>query len=766
MIKRISIIVISLLMIFLIFIYLGFRASLPALDNDITAPVLANVDLHRDALGSVIIDAENRTDAAFALGYAHAQDRLFQMDLLRRSGAGEISELFGAAALDMDKRARFHQFRQRAKSIFESLPQDHKTILISYSKGVNQAVESYTVLPFEYLFLQTEFKPWLPEDSLLTSFSMYMDLQHWQVLRDLTFTRIKQKFGASMVDFLLMPSDYQAALDGSIVAPQLNLDIPQLAPNDNPDWAAVDIHEPIDIGSNNWAVNGAITKTGHAMLSDDMHLGLRVPPVWYRASLNYRINDKEIQVTGVSLPGSPGIIVGSNGQVAWGFTNANLDNTDWIELEDDASTKTLIENIKVKQTDEPYEIEISDLGPVKQVGDKRYALKWVAHYPYALNLNILNMDSVSTVEEAITIAHSVGIPVQNMVIADDQGSISWTPAGAVTARPTPSNFAITHEQVSALWAQKEPNIPDYTNPENHRIWTANARVISTEQLERFGDGGYAMGARGLQIRDRLFEYETFEEADFYTIQLDNEAWFLGTWHNLLTTVLKNSPNEFSDDLTVLNNWQSCACPDSAGYSLVRRFRTSIINQLMAPLENHLKTEQLTLRPVLRHVEPAVSELLRQQPLEWLPEQYENWNQFLTQSYRETRRDMLTKYVAENADVTLVNLEKLRWGTVNALKIQHPFSRVMPWLSGFLDMPIVDGFGDSYLPAVQSGSHGASQRLIVQPGREESAILTIPGGQSGHPLSSFYRLGFEQFTENQSTPLLPGEIKHTIKIRSK
>lgn len=764
MIKRISIIIVSLLLLLLIIIYGTLRASLPSLDKDISAPISANLVLQRDAMGSVIINASDRADAAFAMGYAHAQDRLFQMDLLRRSGAGEISELFGEAALNMDKRARFHQFRQRAKDIFNALPENHQRILESYSKGVNQAVDSYSVMPFEYLFLQTTFKPWLPEDSLLTSFSMYMDLQHWQVLRDLTFTRIREEFGQPMVDFLLMPSDYQAALDGSILPPILNIDVPQIAPNDNPDWASVNIYEPIDIGSNNWAVSGAITKTGHAMLSDDMHLGLRVPPVWYRASLNYTVDQQDVKLTGVSLPGSPGIIVGTNGRVAWGFTNANLDNTDWIELSADTPTTSVTETIMVKQVAHSYQIEQSRLGPVKQIGEKRYALKWVAHYPYALNLNIINMDSVASVPEAISVAHSVGIPVQNMVIADDQGNISWTPAGAVTARPTPSNAAITEEQVSELWALKEPAIPDYTNPDNHRIWTANARVISAEQLQRFGDGGYAMGSRGLQIRDRLFEYEQFEEADFYTIQLDNEAWFLGKWHNLLTSALNQNPGEFGTDLKVLNDWQSCACPDSAGYSLVRRFRSQIFNQLLAPLENHLKSEDLSLRPVLRHAEPAIAEILKQRPLEWLPKGFDNWDQFLQQSYRKTRKEMLTKYVAENADVNTENLQKLRWGNVNALKVQHPFSRVMPWLSGLLDMPTVDGFGDSFMPAVQSGSHGASQRLIVQPGREGSAILTIPGGQSGHPLSPFYQMGFEQYTNNASTPLLPGEVEHTIHIR--
>ena len=133
--------------------------------------------------------------------------------------------------------------------------------------------------------------------------------------------------------------------------------------------------------------------------------------------------------------------------------------------------------------------------------------------------------------------------------------------------------------------------------------------------------------------------------------------------------------------------------------------------------------------------------------------------FLVAQYLEARQKLLDKHVEGN----LSRLNELTWGKVNQLNVQHPFSRVMPQLAGFLDMPSVAGFGDSYLPAVQNGTHGASQRFIIQPGLEDQAILTIPGGQSGHPLSDFYRLGFEDYIANQHTPLLPGEPMHTIRF---
>lgn len=761
MFKRISIILAGLILLCVIALYTVLSLSQADLNQQLTAPVNAAVTLHRDARGHTIVNASSRTDAAYATGFAHAQDRLFQMDLLRRSAAGEIAEVFGAAALPLDKKARFHQFRQRAKGIYESLSGEHKAILDAYTVGVNNAVAQYTVLPFEYQLLRQDFREWVPEDSLLASFSMYMDLQHSQVDRDLALTRIAHHYGQAMVDFILLPSAYQAALDGSVLPQPQLIDIPELRKDedfiDEQAIAVIDIPEPIDIGSNNWVVGGAITSNGKPLLSDDMHLGLRVPPIWYRLSLSYQHDGRDVKLHGVSLPGTPGIIVGSNMHIAWGFTNANLDNTDWILLEEDTLTTTVRETLKTPDGEQDFSIELSEFGPVKTLGEQRYALSWVAHRDYAVNLAFTELDSATNVEQARTIASGMGIPVQNMVVADTQGNVAWLPAGAVTARPTPSNQAIAQADYSELWSQRETQLPAVINPENHRIWTANARVVSDEQLQRFGDGGYAVGARGLQIRDRLFEKAQFTQQDFYDIQLDNDAQFLSRWHALLSNALYQSPSEFASDIALLNNWKACACPESVGYALTRRFRSQVINALLAPIEKTLDQDGISLRPVLRHVEPGIQQIIQQQALEWLPEDTETMNEFLMQQYRLSRQKMLDKFV----DGELARLDELTWGTVNALHVQHPFSRVMPWLSGFLDLPKVPGFGDSYLPAVQNGTHGASQRFIIQPGLEENAILTIPGGQSGHPLSQFYQLGFDDYIANESTPLLPGEPHYTI-----
>jgi penicillin amidase len=692
------------------------------------------------------------------------------MDLLRRSAAGELSEIVGNIAINVDKKARFHQFRQRANKAVNNLPEEQKRLLQSYAKGVNLAASEYTAKPFEYILTSTEFTQWLPEDSLLVSYSMYLDLQGGQVERDLVNTVLVDKFGYALLNFLNMQSPYQAALDGSIIGGP-RADIPSLKIESAGHPSNTDIKsgllsfnsiaEPLDIGSNNWAVTGALTDSASAMVSDDMHLSLRVPPIWYRAQLNYNANGNKTTITGVSLPGTPIVIVGSNGHVAWGFTNANLDNVDWIKLNDDTKTKIVTEVIKLKDGEQVLDIEMSKYGPVRTINDKRYALVWVAHQDYAVNMSIMEMAKAQNLEEAFAVAEKVRIPVQNLMLADAQGNAGWRPVGAVTARKTPTLFAIDEEDYSDLWLLQEPDLPTHINPSHGRLWTANARAISADDFLRYGDGGYAVGARGLQIRDRLFEKKSFNEKDFYAIQMDNEARFIMPWHTKLINILNKKPDLYAKDIEILAQWKNCACTESIGYTLARRYRSTIINSLLAPIYNGIKDTDLALESALRSIEPAIWQLLDNEAMGWLPNEFTSYNDFLFASYESTRAELVEQYDA-NPDT----LEGLEWGNVNKLKVQHPFASQLGPLAGLLNMPEVDGFGDSYMPAVQLPKYGASQRLIVRPGNEDKGILTVPGGQSGHPLSAFYTAGFMQYAQALDTPLLPRESKHTIIISPK
>ena len=753
-IKRLLLIVVVLALGGTAIVYGVLTLSLPTLDGKGRSDAVTQpVKVARDTLGQAVITAATRHDAAYGLGYAHGQDRFFQMDLLRRNAAGELSELFGKAALALDKKMRFHQLRKRSQAILKTLPEADKQLLKSYAQGVNEGLAQVGYPSFEYLLTGAEQQPWQSEDSLLVIFSMYLDLQTATFERDQALIQIQQQYGAKMVEFLTQPSQYQAALDGSILTPYSQT-IPQLPTQ--PLAAIKSITANLEVGSNNWAVTADLTNTQAAMLSDDMHLSMAVPVIWYRAQLNYTHNNQAYQVTGVSLPGAPAIVVGSNNKIAWGFTNGYIDTADWIALTDSSKTWQVNEVITLDNGyDEIYPLTLSEYGPVKYINNQPYALSWAAHQPYAVDMQLLQLEQAETVDDALNIASNVGIPVQNLMVVDSQGSAAWKHMGGIPARTAPSEFAINENEYSATWQQNEVIRPFVKNPESGRLWTGNSRVVSAEDNARFGNGGYALGARAMQIRDRLFEKQQFNEGDFYQLQLDNQARFLTPWHSLLLEQLKQQPEHYADYINALDNWQQCACSTSVGYTLVKTYRDELINILFSSIEASLNQQDGTLSYVKRDLEPAVWQLIKAQPASWVNPQFTNWEQQLQAAFEQTLAQLTAKFGN--------NIQNWQWGKVNELAIEHPFAKQIPLLSKLLNMPTAPGFGDSYMPAVQKTSFGASQRFIAQPGHLESAILTVPGGQSGHPLSEFYRAGFDEYVEGKHTPLLPQTFMHQIEI---
>ncbi|AMJ98156.1 hydrolase [Alteromonas macleodii] len=780
--------VLALLFLTVLGLYISLRMSLPALDgNSATYHVNAPTELSRDELGQAIIKANDIFDAAYALGFAHAQDRFFQMDLQRRAASGSLSQWVGDIALDIDKKARFHQFEKRAKAVFDNLPSKQQELLVHYAHGVNDALSEYSLPPFEYLAAGVDIKQWRPTDSILVIYSMYLDLQSSQVELDLAREALLSTFGNDVYSFITQPSNYQAALDASEI-PLLEAPIPEypasLRPithspedsndeslkqnpedattqysNDNDNTAIARAQyngtELPDIGSNNWAVTGNHTTTSAGLLANDMHLGLRVPIIWYRAQLNYQESGGDVQVTGVSLPGIPGIVVGTNGHIAWGFTNANLDNVDWIELGESTATSTVTERIPLADGEHTFEFEISSYGPVKELNGKRYALNWVAHHPFAANLGIINFGNAKNVQAAIKIGQRIAIPTQNLVIVDESGNAAWLPGGAVMERQQASFTAIKEQEAVNTPPKRASKLPMVLNPDMGRIWTANARVISTDDFKVWGNGGYALGARGQQIRDRLFEKDTFTETDFYAIQLDNHARFLIPWQHLLYGLLNMRDIEFKPDLAYLNTWGECACEDSVGYTLVKHFRQEVVQTLFGGVLSTLDQQGVNSRTLLRGIEPAVWQLIHSQPDSWLPNDIESFDELLVDAYRRAKHKLLDKYSPVEA-----NMETLAWGKVNALSVKHPFADQIPLVGNMLNMQQVEGFGDTYMPAVQAPSFGASERFFVSPGHLEDAILTLPGGQSGHPLSKFFTTGFNDYAIHAATPLLPSQPIHS------
>jgi penicillin amidase len=753
--KRLLVAALLLLAVSVVSLWLILRASLPNIVGEIVAAGLtANATIERDEAGIPTITAGNRADLAYAMGFAHGQDRFFQMDLIRRQAAGELSELFGDIALDVDKRSRFHRFRTRARAVLERASPAGVELVGSYAAGVNAGLTSLGARPFEYLLLGTEPQPWRSEDTVLVVYAMFVDLNDERAKNDVRRGLAHRALPPGVYDWLYPDgTSWDAPLLGeprgeSRPPPASVFSIRHVTEEAPPSGER---GKKFLTGSNNWVVSGALTETGRALMSNDMHLGHRVPNIWYQLRLVVRGDDAR-DVTGVSLPGTPFISAGSNGSVAWGYTNSYGDWSDAVRIE-------------VKDG-EPhiYEIRETIWGPVDDLidyPDGEIAVSWTAHSPEALNLKMIALETAFTVEEALQIAATMGIPPQNFVTGDAGGNIGWTIAGQIPVKTDfnamiPADWSIEHGWIGWLHPSDYPRI---VNPYNGRIWTANARVVDGEALEVIGDSGYDLGARARQIRDGLHARDTFEAVDMLEIQYDDRAVFLERWRDLILELLTNervaSDPELAEYRELVRNWIPRATPESVGYRLVRAFRldvqTKVFHALMSPVR---AGNEVAVEPVLSNqFEAVLWPLLRERPEHLLPGRYETWDDLLLDAIRTNLRWFNDNYGRTLAERT--------WGELNTASIRHPLSRSLPFVSAWLDMPADRLNGDVDLPKAQSPAFGASQRFSVSPGDEENGLMQMPTGQSGHPLSPFYRKGHDDWVHGRPNPFLPGEPQYTL-----
>lgn len=761
-------------------LYLSLSVSVPQYNGEIPADVTATVRLQRDTLGYLSVHAANRQDAAYGLGFAHAQDRFFQMDLLRRNAAGELSALFGEKAITADKTLRRHRFRQRAMQALENLPPQQQQLLTAYTNGVNAGLASLTLPPFEYWLLRQQPQPWQPADSFLVLYSMYLDLQGKQGRDEYAMTVLKQSIPAEWYAFLQQHSpDYQAAIDDTFInmIPMPDSPYPQALQQSLAACVDCTVKDATDLGSNNFAVAGVLTPHGSAILADDMHLGQRVPGIWFKAQLNWRDGAELRQLTGVTLPGTPALIAGSNGKIAWGFTNSTADWQDLIALTVSEDGKRYLtatgwqpftyyyDTIKVAGGDDvAIQLTETQWGPLINFADSPpYALRWIGYDEQAVNFNLTELENVSTAAEAMTIAPRTGIPAQNLLVADHAGSIGWSIMGIIPKR------ADYDWDTAQDWSKGEPlwqgyiapsEQPVLLNPASNRLWSANARTVGAERYALLGNGGYDLGARGAQIRQNLFSRNSLDEIAMHQIQLDDTAMMLHRWQQLLLNTLtaeRVTQYQLQQYRDYIERSSAAASTDAIGYTLVRQFREQLLQLQFAPLSALLEQHGARSRDLKFSLETALWQMLQQKRLDSLVAPYSSWDELLVDAILQSKQQL----EQQNG-----SLENSRWGLLNTAKIDHPLASAIPLIGDWLNMPHTELNGDSHMPRVQRSGFGQSERMVVAPGHEESGILTIPAGQSGHPLSPFYRADHTYWLNGVALPFLPGEKKYQLSLSPK
>jgi penicillin amidase len=782
--QRLLVVLFVALLVLVLGAWLALRGSLPRYEGEVVAPALdAAVTVERDALGSVTVHAGNRHDASWALGYVQAQERFFEMDLLRRRAAGELAEIFGAVALAPDRIARAHRMRARAQAQYAALPAAQRATIDAYRDGVNAGLAALPVRPFAYLLTRTTPAPWRSEDTLLVVAAMAFTLNDAENKRELAFTQMHAALPDSAFRYLV-------ASGGSWDAPIAGAPLVWPEP---PSAAELDLHaldphllRPTDTsaerfpGSNSFAVGGTLAR-GAALVANDAHLELRVPGLWFRVRLIYpdpRHPGRTIDVSGAGLPGMPAVVIGSNGNVAWSFTNSYIDTADWVRVTRDpadsgryrtadgwASISRRTEVLHVHGApDATLDIEETQWGPIvaRDADGTSLALAWSAQQPGALDVGLGRMDEAATVAEAVAIAQTSGMPPQNLLVGDRAGNIAWTIAGRMPKRIGGFDPALPADWSRAGtgwdgWLDAS-DVPLISNPPEQRLWTANQRVVDGAALATLGDAGYDLGARARQIRDGLRAREHFAPADMLDIQLDDRALLLERWKDLLRLELDRAPTSALNEAMkkALADWNGKASVDSVAYRLVRAWRNEVTDSVLDGFAAAVRRKfpDFSL-PRMALVENAVWKLLEQRPLHLLPPGHADWDALLIACAERS---------GGNLDRQPGGLAARTWGERNTMRIAHPLSRALPApIARWLDMPHQPLPGDINMPRVQGPAFGASERFAVSPGDETHGYFMMSGGQGGHPLSPYYGAGHQDWAEGKPTPFLPGPAQHTLRF---
>lgn len=791
---RIAAIVLGIVALVVGIAWAWMAASLPRVDGTrALAGLQGEARVQRDAYGTVTIDAASQADAMRALGYVHAQERYFEMDLMRRDAAGELAALFGARALPRDRERRVHRLRARVEGQHVAFAGTDGALLSAYAAGANAGLADLRARPWPYLLLRTRPAAWAPADSALVGYAMYFDLQDADATRERGLRALRGAVPPAL--FALATHDGSAWEAPLMGVPRGDARLPDAATLDlrRLPMPADDAAAKPDraTGSNNFAVGAGATADGRAIVADDMHLGLRAPNLWFRVRLRYpdaRAPGGRVDVSGVSLPGLPAVVVGSNGHVAWGFTNGYVDTMD-VRRERPCEPQPVPgcvrlrlhrERLAVANGEaETLDVHESDWGPVIHANADGTVdtLRWTAHLPGGLNMGLASLAHAASLDDALRIAEGIALPAQNVLLGDRSGRIAWRLTGALPDRAGSCASAIAPGASlpadCAPWNVRTAALPRVVDPASARLWTANNRVADGAALSQLGDAGYAQGTRSLQIRQLLHGKPRLNERDLLAIQLDDRSWMAARWWTFLQGAASRTRSPALDALAqAAPSAPRRASTGSTEYRIVRAWRQAVHRRiaagLLAPAQAAKAFEGIDA-PGLPQLEGVAWPMVQLRPAHLVPRRFarctDTSQRCGTQSW-----DALFEDAAAEVQAELSKLGPLRertWGERNTTAICHPLAGAIPLLGRrTLCMPAQPLPGDAGLPRVQGPDFGASQRMVVSPGREGEGYFHMPGGQSGHPLSPYWGAGHDDWAAGRTSPFLPGPPERVLVLQGK
>ncbi len=772
--KWLGIIVTAIVILLVIGGYIFLRSSLPDYDGKIVdSGLTAEVEIIRDSYGMPHIYAANDHDACFALGYAMAQDRLFQMDMVRRTVHGRMAEVLGEPLVEADKLFRILTAAKSPEEMVEGLPDDVQAAIAAFADGVNCYLDNRSgAWPLEFVLAGYEPEPWQPADCAAVLYYMAWML-NFSFDTEMLHAAIVDKVGAEAAARLFV--DYPAGYP-TIVPADKN------SGNNLGLLCALNLVRELTGGmgrgaSNSWVIDGKKSTTGRPLLANDMHLGLGLPGIWYEAHLV----TPEMNVSGVLAPGVPFITVGANEHVAWGFTNVMADDADYYreklhpddpllyEYSGEWRRMTVVEQtIKVRDGDDvSFAVRLTCHGPViSDITDfdeppgEALAMRWVLYdlHQEATALFYLNRArSISDIENAV---QYFKCPGQNWVYADDSGNIGYWAAVGIPVRegfdgalPLPG-WDGKHE-----WEGYVPteNQPRSINPP--RGWIASANNRHAEDYPYPISHYYAMPDRITRIEQMLQDKNKLGIDDFKRMHADVYMILAEEWVPLIVSALSgqtlNERQAQARDL--LNNWDYVASPEAVAPSIFHATVGYMIEKIFKPRLGDELYDQYK-RSVWR-VHNAMRELITRKDTLWFDDPSTVEQETLTEVTRESfirAVDYLIEKMGENPN-------QWQWGKLHHLTLRHPLGQVSPLFGHFLNVgPFPFGGGVSTVnPGPYGLTHrwgvfaGASMRYIIDLGDMKNSLRIIPAGISGNFLSPHYDDQAELWRNVEYRPFLLG-----------
>jgi len=772
--------------------YYVAHSALPQLDGRLQISGLEGpVTVTRDSHGVPAIEAASFTDLFFAQGFVTAQDRLWQMDVMRRYGSGELSEIFGEDTLKVDREQRILGLRAAAKKAIEMASPRDRSFLEAYTRGVNAYIGTRgDRLPIEFRMLRYAPKPWSMEDSVVIAYVLVKDLNYHYFFDALSREKILAKLGPELTADLYVNRSWHdrppTVMREDLTEPDNTGGSDDEDDDDSPDNSVTQKRVPLiapvaapveDLpvnGSNDWVVSGAHTVTGKPLLSNDMHLNHQMPNLWYEVHLHSGTFD----VAGVTLPGMLYVIVGHNQRIAWGFTNIGPTVTDvyienfnaqgayqtptgWVQPEHRA------EVIHVKgKPDVNVDVKLTRHGPVITelvAGETRpLALRWTLYD--GLHIPLFDVDSAQNWEEFRRAFSQLDAPGQNVVYADIDGNIGYQATGKVPIRAAgDGSLPVSGADNAHEWTSYIPfeKLPSVYNPPSGIIATANGR-ITPDGYPNSISMEWEAPWRTARIYHVLESGRQFSAVDMLALQTDieSEAVLFAAERLVYAVDHAAKPSARAKQAAdLMRSWDGRMLATSAAPTIAENAIGELRRLLLeaklgaAPPESRKDADSELFKETQKNAvnwttyswlqrSVWMENILLHRPKRWLPDQYPNYDELLTAAVE----------AAVNHPQAPKDLASWRWGAFNAVEIQHPILGKIPLIRRWSGPGVREQSGSGYTVKAVTRHHGPSERFTANLADLDQSTLNTVTGQGGDFLSPYYMDQWKAWYDGTTFPL--------------